>query len=370
MIAEPELATPLPTRSAKAGPLRLPAPTSGPNDLHGDDPRGGLALLASRRFSGQVLFEADAWNGELLLRGGEILAAGLAGPGRSEPLFGESALAALVDVSGVPWSWRAVPLSDELILCLTGVGVRPQLHERFGVEDLRDKLRDLAVGGRPGLLEVDVGSSWGRIPVAPGRLLGCWTSEAAQLQADLSPLQPIIADGRFEVRWYQSLGATAPTLLLPEPSRPEPSGKHAALERHLVRLVSDFEARWARARERGEEAVRALQELGLLLDRLRKLAASLETIWPTDVERFSNRLRALEAASSHAPSLASLDARLAAAEPQQAAVILVELVSEALDRLVAACPDEALAESCQQAGDALEAELRSALAAIGGGNHP
>ncbi|MCC7105627.1 MAG: hypothetical protein IT307_10825 [Chloroflexi bacterium] len=352
--------------AVSTSPLRLPAPDFDPGDPRGEEPRAGIELLARQAFDGLAVFEAGDWTAEILFRGGQMVAAGLAGPGRADVFTGEAALAALLQ-TGAPWLWRAAPLPDTLLICLTGLGATPEPKLCRSVADLRGLLRDLALRGRPGLLEASAGVRWGRVPIAPGRLLGCWSSSVPTLQADLSPLEAVLHERALTLSWWPALGAAAPVMSLPPLSKASSAGSQAVLERCLVWLFSDFEGAWARDRERGASPEALVAALDLLLERIRQLVGILQRHWSENPKELELQLKALRAIRG--PAVKRVETHISEANARQTGAILVELVSQALDQLVEACPEAAVAEACRQTADALESELRARLAARPRGSH-
>ena len=335
-------------------PLRLPhAADDALLGLPVPEPGACFEVLARRGFNGFAALAAGQWQAEVLFYRGQPLAAAVF-DGEPEPGLGGEALAALLGCSGDDWTGHLEPLAEPLLRALSGLAELPESYDLETAEDLRALLRTLAQRGTAGVLELEHGSRWARVLLSEGGVLGCYLDRDRQLSQTLAPLGELLS-GAATARWYPA-GEPRP-LAVPQVE----AGSHAGwleIERQVIWIVSRFEGEWGRARERGDVTF-GLQEA--LADMLESLLALTEA-----VERSASDQAALEAALNqliadarpHRP-LPELDVRLRESDVEGACQILVELVGQALRRIVRACPEPGLADYCRQAALALERELQA-----------
>lgn len=337
--------------------LRLPScSVASEAELPPDGLHSKLEELGRHGFDGRVDLRSEDWLGELLLRDGQPLAAALAGHGLGQPLRGEQALAALFEHVAAAWSLSLGALDKPLTAALAGIGSEPQEQHASSTEDLRGLLRGLAESGQDGVLELVAAQSWGRVLVAEGQLLGAYTSDEPALVNSLAPLGSVLLGPSPEIRWYPAVAGRV--LEMPIVSADLEAGA-VEVERQVVWIMSRFEAAWGRARERGRSVDDLEAALCHMLGSLQALATVLEST--------AGEARALEAAlaqpitdSIPRDQLSGLDERLEKLGPRESCPILVELVAEALGRIVQGCPDAHLADYCRQVAGTLDVELRAA----------
>jgi hypothetical protein len=341
-----------------ASPLRLPAgSTETSSALSPDGLRARLEELARRSFSGRIELRADDWLADLLLCDGRPVAAALGGPGLEQPLVGQPALEALVGQASVPWTCGLETMDSALLAALAGLAAEPRVCRIATSENLRILLRELVSREQDGLLELSVGARWGRVALSGGRLLGAYTSDAPELVMSLAQLGDLMAAEVPLVAWYPASAAT----FLAIPASPASVGAGPAeVERQVIWIVSRFEGAWGRARERGGLADDFQEALARMLDELLRLAADLENT-RGDPLALEAALACLSEAEAEPRPLVEIDRRLDDLTPQRACPLLVELVAEALRRIVWSCPEPNLAEFCRQTAQALDDELRTAF---------
>jgi hypothetical protein len=222
---------------------------------------------------------------------------------------------------------------------------------------LRNELRRLAESGQAGVIHLTGGERWARILLEGGRVLGVYTDDAAGLVPTLAPLAEVLSDPELRAGWHAASGG--PPLDLPtsaEAERPV-----SPLERQLVWIVSRFEAGWSRARDEGGTPGELVATLREMAEALSTLAAVAEAAAGDPVE-LEGEIAALPIARARPQDQAQIGARLSAAGQPQALPTLVEIVSEALRRIVRASAEPSIATCCRQAAGVLEAELRAAFA--------
>jgi hypothetical protein len=250
-------------------------------------------------------------------------------------------------------------LDEPVLAALVGVGAAP--HERVanGVDELRDELRTLSTSGQNGVLEVSLDHRWARVLVTEGELLGAYSDAVRAVEPSLGELAALLGGEPPRLLWFSA--EAAQTLTLPTESQSSGAGP-SAVERQVIWIVSRFEGDWGRAREHGGLVEELQEALAAMLDSLQLLAAELEAAG-TGGETLEEAVGRLASGASEPRALEQLDQRLSGLGPQRACAVLVELVGEALRRVVRACPEPQLAEFCRQTAVALESELRATLSA-------
>jgi hypothetical protein len=339
--------------------LRLPA---GEPQTAAMIPPGGLRNrleeLELRSFAGRVELAAMDWQADLLLRAGRPLAAALRRPTLPTNLHGVAALSAVLDQAEQAWSLRLHALDGGLLDALSGLGAEPVVVELSAADQVRQVLRELADKGRSGVLEIEAGESWARTLIAGGKLLGAYSDLCPSLEQSLGPLGALIGGPAPRLNWF---AATAAVELSLPVSQVVDAGA-AEVERQVVWIVSRFEGSWSRARQGATTADDLEMPLVQLVAPLQALAGELEAT-RADPEALDRALARLAGSSVLPGRLAELDPRLNGLGPEQARPLLVELVADALRRIVVACPDPNLADCCRQAAAALNSELRLAFPA-------
>lgn len=349
------------TTALQSSPLRLPTaqprPTAPPA---GHGPRAWLEELARRGFSGRATFQRGGHFAEVLLRGGRPLAATIGGPAHATA--GQAALDELIGLPAADWNGLVEALDPDLLAALAGLGAEPEVRQLDGAAGLRALLRDLARRGENGVLELSaeteasdgLGDRWARALLAEGRLLGAYSESAPALAASLAPLGGLLGHPLPRVTWFP---AGADPLTIP-PKMEAASGPAGGIEDHVIWLMSRFEGDWGRARERSAAADALRESLVRLLESLLTLAETLEG------RRGEVNLDEFLANPIDAPprAPAEVDERLERLAADRACSLLVELVADALQRVVLAFPDPNLTECCRQAAQALRAELRAVAA--------
>lgn len=339
-------------------PLRLPAGPPRPAvEQSCEGPRTCLESLAGRRFSGRVSFQRGDRFAEVLLRGGQPLAATLWGPADASSRAGQEALNELTALAATDWSCQVEPLEPSLLAALAGLGTEPEVCNLSTVAGLRALLRDLARRGENGVLELrgaqPVRDRWARALLAEGRVLGSYSHAAPRLAPSLEPFGGLLTQPLPPVHWFP---ASSAALQIP-PAVSMLDGPGAAIERQVIWIVSRFEGDWGRARERSAAPAALAQALARMLAALVALAdlvarrgddAGLEAALADPIEADPRRI-------------VEQDPRLAALGPSQACPLLGQLAADALQRIVLAYPDPNLTECCRQAALALQTELRAAL---------
>jgi hypothetical protein len=314
--------------------------------------------LASRGFSGRVTFQNDDYLAELLMRGGQLLAATLGGPSPAPDRGGQDALDALTALPPASWVCHVEPLEPSLLTALAGLGAEPEVCNLNTVAGLRALLRDLAQRGENGVLELVASPPghphWARAVLADGRLLGSYSDSAPRLEASLEPLGGLLSRPMQPIRWFP---AAASPLTIP-PAVAAVAGPVEAIERQVIWIVSRFEGDWVRARERAAPVYALQESLLQMLESLLALAGAVES----QADDSAGLEAALDRPVEVTPrSLAELDPRLQGLGPAQTCPILAEMVADALQRIVLPFPEPNLTECCRQAALALQSELRAVL---------
>lgn len=346
-------------------PLRLPhAADEALLGLPACEPGACFEVLTRRGFNGCAALSADPWQAEVLFYRGQPLAAALF-DGKVEPRVGAEALAALLGRSEEDWTGHLEPLAEPLLVALAGLDGGPEPYDLETAEALRALLRTLAQRGASGVLELERGPRWARLVLSGGGVLGCYLDRHRQLSRTLAPLGELL-DGPAAARWYAA-GEPRPLTV----SRIE-AGANAGwleIERQVIWIVSRFEGEWGRARDRGDLTFGLQEALADMLESLLALAEVVERSASDQAALVSALNQLIADARPHRP-LPELDVRLREAGVAGACQILVELVGQALRRIVRACPEPTLADYCRQAAQALARELQASSAPAGEASRP
>ncbi|HEY7060062.1 MAG TPA: hypothetical protein VII06_01175 [Chloroflexota bacterium] len=253
-----------------------------------------IGWLADDRFNGAVTVTAGPHELAVLFVDGTPVGAGLRSDDGLPALDGPAALRTFHERAGTITSitTRLVTISRPVVECLTAV-LDPQPSMRFIADttELRDALRELALLGHNGLVDVMAGDQWSRALFTNGRLMGAYDANSPALAPSLAGL------GRLAGRPNAvAIVRTVPPAPLPhlEWPKPAPATVSAAeapplaanaerderVETDFLWLLSQVDRDYERALRSGEPETRGLQVLASFTNALSSFAAHLALAQP------------------------------------------------------------------------------------------
>ena len=234
-----------------------------------------LSRLADEQFNGSINALSNPHLLTLVICKGHVVGSRLQSGSDFPVLDGEAAIrgwAARTEPDAGTRS-QATPLDQAVCECVTAaLDPHPDVTPLASVDQLREALRHLATVEHHGVVDVAVGSSWGRVLFNHGKIIGVYQSEQPAVVASLAGIAPLAAadSATMTVRAVPRgplvrLGSARPAIVEPDlaifPSDakvtiPEPleddlgSERDEQIESDLLWLLSDVD----RDRERAARA--------------------------------------------------------------------------------------------------------------------